>query len=308
MKINLQFKIIGIVVLISLIFFSSLGYIDTKQHSQILEESYIEKAESIARVLDASIKDKGDLEDKSKLLSNIHKNIWLDPDILRISISLPYQDSLITTVSNEQYMIGELRDEDNLKSYRDNILISKFVVSKELGTKVLRVITPVHAGGQIVGTHQIDLTLEDIENRIKKEIVRTALIIILVMFITIVLMYMLLRFIIVKPISEMEKGVKSIAKGNLNYKVDVKSKDEIGELAQTFDEMRLGLRDRNQLLNSLLTTFKGKFGNIATILVRKNMQELVNKNPRIEKILPKSLGISIIKAKKFQREREQEKK
>ena len=254
MKVNLQFKIIGIVTLISLFFFSSLGYVNVRQQSQILEESFIEKAESIARVLDASIKDKGDLEDKSKLLSIINKNIWLDADILKISISRPYQDDLITTVSNEQYMIGELRDEDNLKSYRDNILISKFVVSKELGTKVLRVITPIHVGGQIVGTHQIDLTLENIENRIKKEIVKTVLIMILVMFITIVFMYVLLRFIIVKPISEMEKGVKSIAKGNLNYKVDVKSKDEIGELAQTFDEMRLGLRDRNQLLNSLLTT------------------------------------------------------
>ena len=71
--------------------------------------------------------------------------------------------------------------------------------------------------------------------------------------------------------------------------------------------MRLGLKDRNQLLNSLLNTFKGKFGNLATILVRKNVQELVKKNPRIGKILPKSLGISITKAKKLQREREQEK-
>ncbi len=50
-----------------------------------------------------------------------------------------------------------------------------------------------------------------------------------------------------------------------------------------------GINDRDKLLNSLLKTFKGKFGNIATILVRKDVQEMVKKNPRIEKILPESL-------------------
>ncbi len=57
------------------------------------------------------------------------------------------------------------------------------------------------------------------------------------------------------------------------------------------------------MLNSLLNAFKGKFGNIATIIVRKNIQELVKKNPRIEKILPKNLGITISKAKKLSEEK-----
>jgi len=55
----------------------------------------------------------------------------------------------------------------------------------------------------------------------------------------------------------------------------------------------LGLKDRNDLLDSLLKTFKGKFGNIATILVRKDVSELINKNPRIEKILPSYLRKSV---------------
>ena len=108
-----------------------------------------------------------------------------------------------------------------------------------------------------------------------------------------------------KPIQELTKASRELKKGNLNYKVDIKSKDEIGELAGTFNQMRLKLKqreelavkDRNELLNSLLNTFKGKFGNIVTILVRKNIQELVKKNPRIKKILPKSLSKSITESK-----------
>jgi len=49
------------------------------------------------------------------------------------------------------------------------------------------------------------------------------------------------------------------------------------------------IADRDELLDSLLKTFEGKFGKVASILMRKNVNELIKKNPRIEKILPKSL-------------------
>jgi len=96
-----------------------------------------------------------------------------------------------------------------------------------------------------------------------------------------------------KPIKELTKASEKLKKGNLNYKIDVKSSDEIGQLAETFNEMRLGLKDRNQLLNSILNSFKGKFGNLAVIVMRKNIQELVKKNPRIKDIIPKEMERSI---------------
>lgn len=130
--------------------------------------------------------------------------------------------------------------------------------------------------------------------------------VVIILGLLIIIISVILSFIIAKtlsdPIKKLKESTTKIKQGNLNEKIEVKSKDEIGELAKTFDDMRLGLKDRNQLLNSLLKTFKGKFGNLATILVRKDIQELTKKNPRIEKILPKSLGISVTKAKKFQRE------
>ena len=116
----------------------------------------------------------------------------------------------------------------------------------------------------------------------------------------IILYFVILRF--TKPIEDLTKISEKIKEGNLDCEIKASTKDEIGKLAKTFDEMRLGLKDRSDLLNSLLATFKGKFGNLATILVRKDIQDLVKKNPRIAKILPKSLGIILEKGKKFQRE------
>jgi len=99
---------------------------------------------------------------------------------------------------------------------------------------------------------------------------------------------------IIKPVQELTKATQKMRRSNLNYKIKVKSKDEVGELAQTFEQMRLGLKDRSELLNSLTKTLNDKkLGGISAILMRRNVQELVSKNPRIYKILPKSLGKSI---------------
>ena len=92
-----------------------------------------------------------------------------------------------------------------------------------------------------------------------------------------------------KPIRELANFSGKLKQGKLDSKYVIDSKDELGALSKAFDEMRLGLKDRNDLLNSLLETFKGKFGNLANILVRKSIQELVDKNPRISKILPPTL-------------------
>ena len=99
-----------------------------------------------------------------------------------------------------------------------------------------------------------------------------------------------------KPISKLVEFSRKLRQGKLDSRYIIDSSDELGALSKAFDEMRIGLKDRNDLLNSLLETFKGKFGNLANILVRKNIQKLAEKNPRILKILPKSLS-SIIRGK-----------
>ncbi|MBU2561172.1 MAG: HAMP domain-containing protein [Nanoarchaeota archaeon] len=116
-----------------------------------------------------------------------------------------------------------------------------------------------------------------------------------------------------KPITKLRNASNEIGKGNLDAKIEVNSGDEIGDLAKTFNEMRVQLKqredqavkDREELLNSLLSAFKGKLGNIATILARKNVKELVEKNPRIIKILPPSLAKSIKKERELNQEFEE---
>ena len=48
--------------------------------------------------------------------------------------------------------------------------------------------------------------------------------------------------VITKPVSELTKGVEAVGSGNLNYKVHVKTKDEVGKLSESFNEMVEKLR------------------------------------------------------------------
>lgn len=52
---------------------------------------------------------------------------------------------------------------------------------------------------------------------------------------------------IIKPIYALKNAAEQIKEGNLNEKVDVKRKDEIGELSEAFEEMRCRLKESIQL-------------------------------------------------------------
>jgi len=138
-------------------------------------------------------------------------------------------------------------------------------------------------------------------NNAKKESITFMIYSTFISLIILGLIIYLIIFYFTKPIKKLTKCADRIKKGNLNKKCRIKTKDELEDLAQSFDEMRLAIKDRNDLLESLLKSFKGKFGNIATILARKNIEKLVKKNPRTEKILPKSLKKTIKRSKKLKK-------
>jgi signal transduction histidine kinase len=75
------------------------------------------------------------------------------------------------------------------------------------------------------------------------------------LMITVVIVFTFAAFImhqVIKPIHELERGVKELTKGNLNVELKVASKDEIGKIASAFNQMTVELRKmikaREQLL------------------------------------------------------------
>ncbi len=196
MKASLSVKILGSVLLVSLFFFFPLAYFNIKNSQSILETAYVEKAGTIARLLDANIKTKYELQDKSRWYTNIQKNIWLDPDICSIDINLPYQDAFVTYVSNDNKRVGSLADADNLESYKNDRLIKKIngKIDEKSNHRHLRLITPIHLAKQQVGTYQIELTLEHVDAEISRAIKVSIYSYIVMIFSFFLLLFLVMRF------------------------------------------------------------------------------------------------------------------
>jgi PAS domain S-box-containing protein len=235
MKTSLSFKIIGVLLLFSLILFAGLSFFSFTSFKSVLTESFIERAKATTRSLEAGISNKEDFKDKNKLLLIIQKNIWLDADIEDISFNVPEGDGMITYVSNDQSKVNQKSDPENKDSFKSDAFISKII--KNGSSETLKGITPVHISGELAGTIQIDFTLDSINKKIQTTIYSSLLIYVLIIISFLLLIYLFLKLVIINPLLKIEHGLQAITQNNFDYNVEIKSKDEIGYLAKVFNTM-----------------------------------------------------------------------
>ncbi|MBS3917803.1 MAG: HAMP domain-containing protein [Deltaproteobacteria bacterium] len=101
--------------------------------------------------------------------------------------------------------------------------------------------------GQSLGTLHLGLSFSQVEERmfdLKRDILFVAMGVIGIGF----LLTLIFTRILLKPIEELALATEKIAGGNLSQTVQIRSRDEIGDLARAFNQMTLQLKDsRNGL-------------------------------------------------------------
>lgn len=124
--------------------------------------------------------------------------------------------------------------------------------------KILQATVPIrinHQGqeqirGVVLISKSISFLWENISN-LRKDIIKVSSI---ALFIAIFLIAITTNTL-TKSLRELSKGVSAISGGSLGYKVEHKSKDEVGELIDTFNKMSTSLYDieanRKSLINSV---------------------------------------------------------
>jgi signal transduction histidine kinase len=105
------------------------------------------------------------------------------------------------------------------------------------------IISPINISGDIVGTYEI--TLSSYPRSISRGSLTQSIIIISFISILILIfgLIYLLRKVIVKPIVKFRDSARVIGKGNLNTRIDIKTKDELGDLANAFNQMANDLKE-----------------------------------------------------------------
>jgi signal transduction histidine kinase len=88
------------------------------------------------------------------------------------------------------------------------------------------------------------------------------------------LIYFLFHYFVSSPIGELTKGVRTMSKGTLGYKVNVKSKDEIGELATAFNTMSADLKVSSDNLEEYSKNLEKRTEEVEKLLKQKD--EFIN--------------------------------
>jgi two-component system sensor histidine kinase DegS len=76
------------------------------------------------------------------------------------------------------------------------------------------------------------------------------IVIFILMLFVVVVMSLLVSRAITSPIMSLKKGAEEIGKGNVDFKLDVKSRDELGDLANSFNKMSSDLKNHIEELKS----------------------------------------------------------
>jgi len=129
-----------------------------------------------------------------------------------------------------------LRIFHNMEEVRKDKNVTYFNYRLSSGTKVLNLSRPITFKKKELGTVHVGLSLDFIDHLIHRE---SIFILILSLFIVLsgIAVSILLGISFSRPISKLVGATQEIAKGNLHYRINMKRKDEFGDLASAFNNM-----------------------------------------------------------------------
>jgi two-component system NtrC family sensor kinase len=115
----------------------------------------------------------------------------------------------------------------------------------------------VHAREQkVLGILETDFSLASVDSDIRAQALDTTIYAALFLGASALILYMVLRRFVLKPVSTIAGSMKKVAKGSLNETAPVTSRDEMGMLAETFNMMTKDLKAAKQKVDNWTQTLE----------------------------------------------------
>ncbi len=242
---RIEFKLDFILIVFLAIIFSGVAFILIKNNEKNSNEKIILQAKSFAQLAAKLIIENYELYFQSGYLKfrELSFNILsLNQDIQRFQI-LDIKGNILVDSNDlkesdiwQKYSQKEKEIPENLKKALSGT--PYYVKAQNHPELILEIIYPYFdAWGKYKYNVRYFLSYERIKEETKKIEKSIILFTFLASLLTIYLMQFVADETIVKPIKEFQKGVQEISAGNLNRKIDIKTGDEIEQLAKEFNTM-----------------------------------------------------------------------
>jgi two-component system NtrC family sensor kinase len=250
---KLNILLLGAMVLI----FALLGYLNVRLHRQHLEQNTLLSAERISDVIKQGTTDYMLRNDREGLYRSI-QTMAAEPGIEKIRIFDQEGRITYTTDSAEQNHVVDKTAEACYACHAQSQPLAllnrpdRFRIYRNVsGTRVLGIITPIEnqatcsnaschahpAEQQILGVLDTNLSLAKADIQLAESSRRMIAYTGCALLLIALLSWFFVWEVVGRPVKALERGTEHLAAGELGYQIDVRSQDEIGELAQSFNAM-----------------------------------------------------------------------
>jgi len=275
---SLSAKLIGSLLAMMVVIFALLGYANIRLHRQHLEEATLASAERVSDVIKRSTTYYMLRNDREGLY-HVIQTMADEPGMVKVRIldqegRVSYSTDA-TEVSHvldktaeacygchsQSQPLARLNRPDRFRIYRNGG-----------GHRVLGIITPIEnqpscsnaachahpADQQVLGVLDTNLSLAKADAQIAVSSVRSISYTAAAMLIVAVMSWLFVWWVVDKPIRALKKGTEHLSLGELGYQIEVRSQDEVGDLARSFNGMSLQLRAANEEIVSWAKTLEDR--------------------------------------------------
>lgn len=245
----------------------------------------------------------------------------LDESYKRLSIVAAYQGTTIWLMDTEGIVYVDTSQPQDSPPYviesfdRVSLGSSYYYTGNFFGVfeeDMLSVMTPVSGASILHGYLVIHKPLSDIY-RYREDLLLAVHQIAIILFVLLFIILLLIYLWVVRPLNKITKGAREFAYGNLDYKIDIKSRDEMGYLSNTLNYMASEMNKANDYqhkfianvshdLRSPLTSIKGyaeamQDGTIPPEMQGKYLGIVISEAERLNKLTQEMLTLDKMDSK-----------
>ncbi|ODS30583.1 MAG: two-component sensor kinase [Candidatus Scalindua rubra] len=201
------------------------------------------------------------------------KESWIKTEIENIPVYQNIEDTtepvfnILFTESNEQFY-----------NFVVPIYEKRTITEEEFAAQIFGLDEDYdESGKKLLGTVQIGLTPERINNKMQTVLWTSSIPLgVIIILVGIGVSYFIVKSV-VKPVANLVKITDRVASGDLDQRVEIRSKDEIGMLASRFNQMTKSLKQLMDEKEGVMVELKGVNEELSSINV-----ELVQTNKQLE--------------------------
>ncbi len=283
---SLSFKLYFLLVILLIISFTGIMYFNVTSYTQHLNESVINSAIQASDLIKRSTRYsmlKNDRENLSNIITTIGLEngmegirIYNKPGQIAFSDNFEEVNTIVDKKTEQCYVCHE---KEPAQVYLTTKNRNRIFTSPQ-GYRVLRLINPIEhepecysadchghsPKDKLLGLLDVKISLKSLDEetyRTRKNMILFSSIMILIT--ALLFAGFILRLVHI-PIRKLARGTREVANLNLDYSIDFTSKDEMGELAQSFNQMTKQLKAANEANQEWSSTLEKK--------VREKSEEL----------------------------------